>query len=132
MTKIWCQFWCQYFHHIGINQCNLLQLFCYKINCYKQIQTCVNLWKPSFDAHNQGVVGSIPTGPTQNQEVTTSKIVTFFGASPDADCKSSQVRMLTDSVSIWCQDLVKIGIFLITLYALNIHCKIQIRHRGLA
>ena len=22
------------------------------------------MWKPSFDAHNQGVAGSIPAGPT--------------------------------------------------------------------
>ena len=36
--------------------------------------------------HNQGVTGSIPVGPTQNQEVTTSKIVTFF------------------LVPVWCQD----------------------------
>jgi hypothetical protein len=38
--------------------------------------------------HNQGVAGSIPAGPTQNQEVTTSKVVTFF------------------LVPVWCQDLV--------------------------
>jgi hypothetical protein len=44
--------------------------------------------------HNQGVAGSIPAGPTQNQEVTTSKIVTFF------------------LVPVWCQDLDENGVFL--------------------
>jgi hypothetical protein len=29
-----------------------------------------------------------PNEPTQNQEVTTSKIVTFFGASPEADWRN--------------------------------------------
>jgi hypothetical protein len=35
----------------------------------------------------------LPTGPTQNQEVTTSKIVTFF------------------VVPVWCQDFREIGCF---------------------
>ena len=42
MTINWCQVWCQYFQHIGINPWNLLQLLCIKMNRYKQIQIWVN------------------------------------------------------------------------------------------
>ena len=37
---------------------------------YKQIQICVNVWKPPFETHNQGVHGSSPCG-------TTTKIKPF-------------------------------------------------------
>jgi hypothetical protein len=108
MTKIWCQFWCQYFHHIGINQCNLLQLFCYKINCYKQIQTCVNLWKPSFDAHNQGVVGSFPTGPTSKSDSYTVKKCNYF---------------------YWCQFGARIWVKICLFWPILLHTPKQIQRR---
>ena len=44
-------------------------------------------------------------GPLKIKKLQPQNCNFFFGASPDADCKSSQVRMLTDSVSIWCQNL---------------------------
>ena len=56
-----CQLWCQYFHQIGINPCNILQLRYNKTNWYKQIQICVYPWKPLDLPVNQGVLGSSPS-----------------------------------------------------------------------
>jgi len=67
----------------------------------------VKLFRPSFEVVKDGRISNKikhlqdhfwfplvdPTGPTQNQEVTTSKIVTFF------------------LVPVWCQDLEDIDRF---------------------
>jgi len=49
-------------------------------------------------------------GPIQNQEVTTLKIVTFFLVPVLTQTgDASLIRMLTASISIWCQDLGEMG-----------------------
>ena len=66
----------------------------------------LSLFRPSFEVVKEGRISNkirhlqdqlwvsfclVPAGPTQNQEVTTSKIVTFF------------------IVPVWCQDLGENG-----------------------
>jgi hypothetical protein len=91
----------------------------YQPNSYTKLhyqKSEVNRTEPSYYKSKQMIfqkVKTIQLWPTKNQEVTTSKIVTFFGVPVLTQTgKASQVRMLTFSVSIWCQDLIGIGVFL--------------------
>jgi len=78
------------FLQISVKQCNLLHLINCKLNWYKGIQIGVNIWKPPFETHNQGVHGSSPCGPTLIIRHLRSKICKCFFYVP-----------------VWCQDLTE-------------------------
>jgi len=70
---------------------------CFNLYWYKEIQICVNLWKSQCETHNQGVAGSSPAGPTENQPLTIFIAGGFFfGARfvPGFDRKQGRLYMV--------------------------------------